>query len=81
MNGDRDSAATAARDTAVRTAVGMAVQIGVLVAFSLAVGHKEQIAAAGRQLLRRARRRDQVDELDVAEFGARVAAYSHGEAQ
>lgn len=74
----RDRAADAARDTAVRTAVGMAVQIGVLVAFSLAVQHRDAVARHAVRLLKRARRRDRADELAIAEFAARICAYSHG---
>lgn len=76
---DRKSTADAARDTAVRTTVGMLVQLGLLVGFSLAVSHREIVAARARQLLNRARRRALADELAVADFNARVSAASHGE--
>lgn len=79
MSDERKSTAEAARDTAVRTTVGMLVQLGVLVAFSLAVSHREAVTARARQLLARARRRAVADELDVSEFNARVSAASHGE--
>jgi hypothetical protein len=76
---ERKTAADAARDTAVRTTVGMLVQLGVLVAFSLAVSHREAVTARAGQLLARARRRAADDELAVSEFNARVSAASHGE--
>jgi hypothetical protein len=78
---DRKAAADAARDTAVRTTVGMLVQLGLLVGFSLAVSHREQVTAYGRHALKRFRARGDVDELAVMEFNARVSGYSHGEGQ
>lgn len=77
---ERGNPAEAARDEAVRVLAGTAVNIALLVGLSMIVEHRQVIAARGRRLLARARRRaPDVDELAVSDFRTRVTAYDHAE--
>jgi hypothetical protein len=78
-----ENLAAAARDQALGALVSLAVELGVLLALSLAVQHRETIALQLRRARARARRMagnalpDDAG-LRVGEFAAAVSAYDHG---
>ncbi len=77
-DGAQDAAALA-REVAIRTAVSVTVQMGVLIAISWAVQNQETVRRWGRRAVQLARRDRAPGDagLQVAEFAADVSRISH----
>lgn len=77
----RETAAAAAADTAIRTAVSVLVELVVIVGVMWCVEHRATLRARARHAARQLRRdRAPGDEgLQQAEFARAVADYSRGE--
>jgi Pyruvate/2-oxoacid:ferredoxin oxidoreductase gamma subunit len=76
---DRETAAQAARDAALRALISNAVALALMVGVSLAVTHRDSLQRAGRRALRHVRPQWQPGgaELAVADLRAAVSAYDH----